>query len=51
MNNNYKYCCRMMCKPCVILYNENLNEKNIHNVYKLKKKPKYLVVIGTTMQF
>lgn len=49
-----KYCdCGKMCKPNVILYNENLKEDNLHELYKLikKNKPSYLVAIGTTMQF
>jgi NAD-dependent deacetylase len=48
------YCdCGEICKPNIVLYNENLEEEKLHKLYKLIKKnrPSYLVVIGTTMQF
>lgn len=54
MNFTNKYCiCGEMCKPNIILYNEELDEKNVRimNTMIKKRRPKYLIVIGTTMEF
>lgn len=54
INFENKYCeCGEICKPNVILYNEDLDNKTIQNINTMIKKncPQYLIVIGTTMEF
>lgn len=49
-----KHCsCGELCKPDVILYNEDLDKRKMDDVYKLikKNKPDYLIIIGTSLQF
>jgi NAD-dependent deacetylase len=54
VNFENKYCsCGELCKPDIVLYNDNLEKNKIQDVFKLikLKKPQYLIAIGTTMQF
>ena len=54
INFKNKYCsCGELCKPNVILYNEDLDKTKVDEIYKLikKNKPTYLIVIGTSLQF
>lgn len=42
-----------VCRPNIILYNENLDCKKVQEIYIMikKQKPKYLVIVGSTMHF
>jgi len=49
---NQKCKCGLYCRSCIVLYSERLSFNKTMCVDKfLKKKPKYVVVIGTTLQF
>ena len=44
--------CGSPCRPDVVLYGEDLPDKKVHQTYKLlKRKYKYIMIIGTSLQF
>lgn len=47
------YCifCNNICRPNIILFNEELNKKDVQDTYLKIKHNKYIVIIGTTLEF
>jgi NAD-dependent SIR2 family protein deacetylase len=51
-NNFMCQCCGSPCRPNIVLYREDLPDKKVHQIYKLlKRKYKYILIIGTSLQF
>jgi NAD-dependent deacetylase len=45
--------CGKKCVPDIVLFGDNLGKDNVNKMHELlkKNKPKYVLIIGTTMQF
>jgi NAD-dependent deacetylase len=44
--------CGGPCRPDVVLFDENLSQKKVQEIYiGIKQRPKYVVVVGTSLQF
>jgi len=50
---NFPYCdlCGNVCRPDIILFGEELNKKDVQKAFLHVKHNKYIVVIGTTLEF
>lgn len=44
-------CSKEICRPDIILFGEDLNKKDVRRAYLQVKHNKYIVVIGTTLEF
>jgi len=52
VDNEYKCECGATCRPNVVLFGESLDQRKIMQVYTfIKRGPKYIVIIGTSLQF
>lgn len=51
--NHHVYSCGNICRLNIVLFNEDLPSEKIKDMKNLilKNKPKYIIVIGTSMQF
>lgn len=44
--------CGILCRPNVVLFNEDLPEEKVRHTFKTLKRPfKYVCIVGTSMQF